>query len=81
MKRESEVFVKNCDICQIFGNIIHVLATMLHFVSSLWPFYKWIIDIVGPLPLAMGQRKFILVATSYFTKWVEFEAYVQIKAT
>ena len=44
------------------------------------PFYKWVIDIVSSLPLAIGQRKFILVATNYFTKWVEVEAYAQIKA-
>ena len=30
---------------------------------------------MGPLPLAIGQRKFMLVDTDYFTKWVEVEAY------
>ena len=43
-------------------------------VSSLWPFYKWGVDIVGPLALATGQRKFILVATDYFIKRVKAEA-------
>ena len=50
-------------------------------MTSPWPFYKWGIDVVGPLPLATCQRKFMLVATDYFTKWVEVEAYAQIKAT
>ena len=35
----------------------------------------------GPLPLAMGQRKFILVAIDYFTKWVEAEDYAQVTTT
>ena len=53
---------------------------MLHSMSSPLPSYKWGIDIVGLLPLVTGQQKFILVATDYFTKWAEAEAYVQIKA-
>ncbi|RVW96415.1 Pol polyprotein [Vitis vinifera] len=36
-------------------------------------------DIVGPLPTAPAQKKFLLVATDYFSKWVEAEAYVGIK--
>ena len=36
-------------------------------------------DIVGPLPAAPAQKKFLLVATNYFSKWVEAEAYASIK--
>ena len=36
-------------------------------------------DIVGPLPVAPTQKKFLLVATYYFSKWVEAEAYASIK--
>ena len=36
-------------------------------------------DIVGPLPVAPTQKKFLLVATDYFSKWVEAEAYTSIK--
>ncbi|RVX21399.1 hypothetical protein CK203_001989 [Vitis vinifera] len=36
-------------------------------------------DIVGPLPAAPAQKKFLLVATDYFSKWVEAEAYASIK--
>jgi hypothetical protein len=30
-------------------------------------------DLVGPLPVATGQRKFLILAVDYFTKWVEAE--------
>ena len=63
--------MRKCDVCQRFGNVIHVLVETLYSMTSLWPFYKWGIDVMGPLPLAIGQRKFMLVAT----KWVETEAY------
>ncbi|RVW85476.1 hypothetical protein CK203_044077 [Vitis vinifera] len=36
-------------------------------------------DIVGPLPTVAAQKKFLLVATDYFSKWVEAEAYASIK--
>ena len=35
-------------------------------------------DILGPFPPASGQRKFLLVAIDYFTKWVEAEPLAQI---
>ena len=37
------------------------------------------IDIVGPLPTALAQKKFLLVATDYFSKWIEVEAFTSIK--
>ncbi|KAL0435162.1 UNVERIFIED_CONTAM: hypothetical protein Sradi_0224100 [Sesamum radiatum] len=42
------------------------------------PFMQWAMDIVGPFPLAAGQRKFLLVAIDYFTKWVEVEPLARI---
>ena len=35
--------------------------------------------IVGPLLAAPAQKKFLLVTTYYFSKWVEAEAYASIK--
>ena len=81
MKQKSKSFMRKCDVCQQFGNVIHVLTETLHFVTSPWSFHKWGIDVVGPFPLASSQRKFMLVASDYFIKWVEVEAYAQIKAT
>ena len=40
---------------------------------------KWGMDIVGKLPTAPGQRMYMLAVTDYFTKWVEAEAYHQVR--
>ena len=48
-------------------------------ISGPWPYAQWGMDIVGPLPAAPAQKKFLLVATDYFSKWVEAEAYASIK--
>ena len=41
-------------------------------IIKLWPFQGWGIDLIGQIfsPSSKGH-KFILVATDYFTKWVE----------
>ena len=37
-----------------------------------WPFQGWGIDLIGQIfPPSSRGHKFVLVATDYFTKWVE----------
>ncbi|CAL2227569.1 unnamed protein product [Prunus armeniaca] len=37
-----------------------------------WPFRGWAMDLIGKIYLASSQQHcFIIVATDYFTKWVE----------
>ena len=46
---------------------------------SPWPFAQWGLDIIGPFPRAIGNRRFVLVAVDYFTKWAEAEALANIR--
>jgi hypothetical protein len=43
----------------------------LHPIPSLGPFEKWGIDLMGPLLMTRRGHRFIVVATDYFTKFVE----------
>jgi len=47
-------------------------------ISLSWPFAQWGIDIMGPLLQGKKQVKFLLVATDYFTKWVEAKTLAMI---
>ncbi|GFZ18422.1 hypothetical protein Acr_27g0001610 [Actinidia rufa] len=47
-------------------------------MSSPWLFAQWGIDILGPLPQAPLQRKFLVVAIDYFTKWIEAQPLAKI---
>ena len=40
---------------------------------------QWGLDIVGPFPKAAGNKKYLLVGTDYFTKWVESEPLANIR--
>ena len=48
-------------------------------VSSLWSFAQWGLDILCPFPQAIGNRRFVLVAVDYFTKWAEAKALANIR--
>ena len=48
-------------------------------MTSPWPFAHWGLDIAGPFPKATGNKRYLLVGTNYFTKWVEAEPLVNIR--
>ena len=48
-------------------------------LSSPWPFAQWGLDIVDTFPKAAGNKRYLLVGTNYFTKWVEVEPLENIK--
>ncbi|RVW64617.1 hypothetical protein CK203_048525 [Vitis vinifera] len=79
MKKDAAAYVKKCDKCQRHAPVPHMPFETLKLISSPWPFAQWRMDIVGPLPIATAQKKSLLVATDYFSKWVEAEAYANIK--
>ncbi|KAK3031168.1 hypothetical protein RJ639_035191 [Escallonia herrerae] len=41
----------------------------------------WGMDILGPFPMATGQRRFVIVTIDYFTKWTEAEPLATITAS
>jgi hypothetical protein len=47
-------------------------AAMLHLVIKPWPFHGWALDFGGQIhPSSSKGYRFVLVATDYFTKWME----------
>ena len=73
MKEDAIRKVRTCDNCQRHASMTSAPASKLQTVLEPIPFAKWGLDILGPFPQATGGRKFLLVATDYFTKWVEAE--------
>ncbi|KAL5550679.1 hypothetical protein UlMin_000855 [Ulmus minor] len=78
IQTDSLDFVRKCDKCQRFSAIPRQAPEDLTTVTSPWPFAKWGIDLIGPLPTARGQLKYAVVAIDYYTKWVEAEALAKI---
>ena len=57
-----------------------ISAKILHQIYiSPWVFAQWGLDIVGHFPKAAGNKRYLLVSTDYFTKWVEAKFLANIK--
>ncbi|GJV43679.1 reverse transcriptase domain-containing protein [Tanacetum coccineum] len=64
--------------CQVHKPVLRNSQERLNPITSLWPFYKWGIDIAGPFPEGPNKVKFLIVAMDYFTKWIEAKPVVTI---
>ncbi|KAK2997736.1 hypothetical protein RJ639_024902 [Escallonia herrerae] len=81
MQKDAIKFAKKYDRCQKFAPLTHTPAVPLSILTSPIPFAMWGMDILGPFPMATGQRRFVIVAIDYFTKWTEAEALATITAS
>ena len=79
MQREAQEYVKKCDQCQRFTPNIHQPKGILNPLSSPWSFAQWGLEIIGPFPRAVGNKRYLLVSRDYFTKWVEVEPLANIR--
>ena len=68
MQKDAEAYVRACDKCQRFSNIIRQPTEELTPMTAPWPFAQWGLDIMGPFPTAVRQLKFLVVGIDYFTK-------------
>ena len=78
IQADSLDFVRKCDKCQRFSTIPRQPPEDLTTVTSPWPFAKYGIDLIGPLPTTWGQLKYAVVAIYYYIKWVEYKPLAKI---
>ncbi|XP_074377568.1 uncharacterized protein LOC141719086 [Apium graveolens] len=64
--------------CQRHAPIVRQPPERLASINIPISFAMWGMDILGPFPIASGQRKFIVVAIDYFTKLIEAKALAKI---
>ena len=55
MKMDCTEYTHKCDKCQLFAPISKVHPEELTYMTSLWPFFVWGIDLIGRLPKERGS--------------------------
>ncbi|CAA7028267.1 unnamed protein product [Microthlaspi erraticum] len=78
MINPCEQYVLRCKQCQRHAPISYRPSELLSSSATSYPFMRWTMDIIGPIPPSM-QKIFVLVMTDYFTKWAEAESYATIR--
>ncbi|CAN6699563.1 unnamed protein product [Malus baccata var. baccata] len=75
MEKDCKSYAQGCEECQRHGPLQHVPSVPLNPVVKPWPFRGWAMNFIGQIYLASSKgHTFIIVATDYFTKWVEASA-------
>ncbi|CAL8992690.1 unnamed protein product [Prunus brigantina] len=65
-------YAKGCQDCQRHGPVQHVPGEPMNPIVKAWHFKGWAMDVIGQIhPEWSKGHKYILVATNFFTKWVE----------
>ena len=78
MKSNSKELCQKCEQCQRYAHIPQRPSSFPHCMSSPWPFTQWGVDVVGQLKQSTGQKRNVIVACDYFTKWLEVEAVSEV---
>jgi ribonuclease HI len=65
---DAKALVRQCEACQKTANQQNLPSMPVHLIPPSWPLQRWGMDLVGPLPTAQGNCRFVAVAVDYFTK-------------
>nr|GEY63183.1 reverse transcriptase domain-containing protein [Tanacetum cinerariifolium] len=71
MHRDAREEIRKCDSCHIHASIPKLPKTLMTLIMAPCPFFQWGMDVLRPLPKALGKVKFVIVAVNYFKKWIE----------
>eukprot|EP00253_Pinus_taeda_P007159 PITA_07159 len=70
--KDAHSYVRKCQVCQTVSRRQKKPTLPLQLVNIEQHFDQWGLDITGEIiPHSSKQHRYILIATNYFTKWVE----------
>jgi ribonuclease HI len=72
-KAASDVadLVQKCENCQKCARDQKQPSSLTQLIQPTWPLQSFGLDLLGPLPPAQGNLKYVVVAVEYFSKWIE----------
>jgi hypothetical protein len=68
---DAAELVQKCENCQKCARDQKQPLSLTQLIQPTWPLQRWGLDLLGPLPPAQGNLKYVVVAVEYFSKWIE----------
>jgi ribonuclease HI len=72
---DAAELVQKCENCQKCARDQKQHSSLTQRIQPTWPLQRWGLDLLGPLPPAQGNLKYVVVAVEYFCKWIEAKAF------
>jgi ribonuclease HI len=63
--------VQKCENCQKCARDQKQPSSLTQLIQPTWPLQRWGLDLLGPLPPAQGNLRYVVVVVEYFSKWIE----------
>jgi hypothetical protein len=68
---DAAELVKKCEDCQKCARDQKQPSSLTQLIQPTWPLQRWGLDLLGPLPPAQRNLKYVVVVIEYFSKWIE----------
>jgi hypothetical protein len=63
--------VQKCENCKKCARDQKQPSSLTQLIQPTWPLQSWGLDLLGPLPPAQGNLRYVVVGVEYFSKWIE----------
>jgi hypothetical protein len=64
---DATELVQKCEGCQKCARDQKQPSSLTQLIQPTWPLQRWGLDLLGPLPPAQGNLKYVVVAVEYFS--------------
>ncbi|PNH02523.1 Retrovirus-related Pol polyprotein from transposon [Tetrabaena socialis] len=71
MARDVAAVVSECKVCDRANTSGNVRPEALNPLPVLGPFYRWGVDLAGPLPPTARGHRYVMIAIEHFSKHIE----------
>jgi hypothetical protein len=63
--------VQKCENCQKCARDHKQPSSLTQLIHPTWSLQRWGLDLLGSLPPAQGNLRYVVVVVEYFSKWIE----------
>jgi hypothetical protein len=68
---DAVVLVQKCENCQKCARDQKQPSSLTQLIQANWSLQRWGLDLLGLVPPAQGNLRYVVVAVEYFSKWIE----------